>query len=107
MNVGPDGDNKTAGSKARATGVKAVASPAPKDGLGTQADYQKVYNAIAEKLEKDPEYDDGSYAPILIRLAWHASGTYDKQSKTGGSNGATMRFAPESGESSRSAIELI
>ncbi len=26
-----------------------------------------------------------------VRLAWHASGTYDAKSKTGGSNGATMR----------------
>jgi catalase (peroxidase I) len=37
-------------------------------------------------------YDDGSYGPVLVRLAWHASGTYDKDSKTGGSNGATMRM---------------
>lgn len=27
---------------------------------------------------------DGSYAPVLIRLAWHASGTYDKATGTGG-----------------------
>ena len=27
---------------------------------------------------------DGSYAPVILRLAWHASGTYDKDSKTGG-----------------------
>jgi hypothetical protein len=27
---------------------------------------------------------------VILRLAWHASGTYDKDSKTGGSNGATM-----------------
>jgi catalase (peroxidase I) len=33
---------------------------------------------------------------VLIRLAWHASGTYDKDTKTGGSNYATMRFKPES-----------
>lgn len=32
---------------------------------------------------------------MLVRLAWHASGTYDKNTGTGGSNGATMRFAPE------------
>jgi cytochrome c peroxidase len=31
----------------------------------------------------------------LIRLAWHASGTYSAHSKTGGSSGAGMRFAPE------------
>jgi cytochrome c peroxidase len=36
-----------------------------------------------------------SIGPTLVRLAWHASGTYDKVTKTGGSNGATMRFAPE------------
>jgi len=40
-------------------------------------------------------YDDGSFGPVLIRLAWHASGTYDKIAKNGGSNGATMRFEPE------------
>ncbi|KAF8800175.1 heme peroxidase [Phlegmacium glaucopus] len=34
---------------------------------------------------------DGSYG-----LAWYASGTYDKDSNTGGSNYATMRFEPES-----------
>jgi cytochrome c peroxidase len=59
-------------------------------------DYQKVYNEIASRLEEKDDYDDGSYGPVLLRLAWHASGTYDAATKTGGSNGATMRFAPES-----------
>ena len=27
---------------------------------------------------------DGSYGPILVRLAWHTSGTYDKTAGTGG-----------------------
>lgn len=62
----------------------------------TYADYQKVYKEIAERLEEKDDYDDGSYGPVLVRLAWHASGTYDKETGTGGSNGATMRFAPES-----------
>jgi cytochrome c peroxidase len=57
-------------------------------------DYQKVYNEVASRLEKD-DYDDGSYGPVLVRLAWHASGTYDAETGTGGSNGATMRFSPE------------
>lgn len=60
-----------------------------------QEDYQKVYNEIAARLEEKDDYDDGSYGPVLVRLAWHASGTYDKLTNTGGSNGATMRFAPE------------
>lgn len=59
-------------------------------------DYQKVYDKIAKLLEENDNYDDGSYGPVLLRLAWHASGTYDKLTNTGGSNGATMRFAPES-----------
>lgn len=69
-------------------------------------DYEKIYKEIAEMLDENPEwvqkfmgkkrclfsnsYDDGSYGPVLVRLAWHASGTYDKETKTGGSNGATM-----------------
>lgn len=61
----------------------------------TKEDYQKVYNEVASRLEENEDYDDGSYGPVLVRLAWHASGTYDKVTGTGGSNGATMRFAPE------------
>lgn len=62
----------------------------------TKADYQKVYDEIASRLEEKDDYDDGSFGPVLLRLAWHASGTFDKATGTGGSNGATMRFAPES-----------
>ncbi|KAI0972496.1 heme peroxidase [Xylaria arbuscula] len=61
----------------------------------TEADYQKVYNEVAARLEENEDYDDGSYGPVLVRLAWHASGTYDAATRTGGSDGATMRFAPE------------
>ena len=38
-------------------------------------DYQQVYNAIAKLLEEKDEYDDGSYGPVIVRLAWHCSGT--------------------------------
>ncbi|KAH9963898.1 heme peroxidase [Russula dissimulans] len=61
-----------------------------------KADYQKVYNKIAHKIDDAGDYDDGSYGPLLLRLAWHSAGTYDKETKTGGSNYATMRFEPES-----------
>ncbi|KAF5385924.1 hypothetical protein D9615_002607 [Tricholomella constricta] len=61
----------------------------------TKEDYQQVYNKIAELLDEAGEYDDGSYGPVILRLAWHSSGTYDKETNTGGSNYATMRFEPE------------
>ncbi|KAF1960360.1 heme peroxidase [Byssothecium circinans] len=61
----------------------------------TFEDYQHVYDQVAKRLEEKDDYDDGSYGPVLLRLAWHASGTYDAATGTGGSNGATMRFAPE------------
>jgi cytochrome c peroxidase len=33
---------------------------------------------------KNEKWDDGSIGPLLIRLAWHASGTYCKATGTGG-----------------------
>ena len=62
----------------------------------TQVDYNAVAQSIADVLECNPEYDDGSYGPLFVRLAWHASGTYSKTDGSGGSNGGCMRFTPES-----------
>ena len=62
--------------------------------IAKPGDYQAVYNAIAASIEEGAEdYDDGSFGPVMVRLAWHASGTYDKETGTGGSNGATMVFS--------------
>lgn len=72
----------------------------------TKEDYQKVYNEIAGRLEEDYHYDDGSYVPILVRLAWHASGTYDTKTDTGGSNGATMRVCPESFHGANAGLDI-
>ena len=41
----------------------------------TKDDYQKVYNEIASRLEEKDDYDDGSFGPVIVRLAWHCSGT--------------------------------
>ena len=38
-------------------------------------DYQQAYNDIAKLLEEKDDYDDGSYGPVIVRLAWHCSGT--------------------------------
>ena len=56
------------------------------------------YSAVREELKlimDNPSWDDGSQAPVFSRLAWHSSGTYDKVSATGGSNGAGMRLPIE------------
>jgi cytochrome c peroxidase len=79
---------------------------AAKEFKPTFSDYQAVYNAIASRLEENDEYDDGSYGPVLLRLAWHASGTYDKATGTGGSNGATMRFSPESDHGANAGLKV-
>jgi len=57
-------------------------------------DYDAVKSEIAARMDVE-DWDDGSFGPVLVRLAWHASGTYCCRSKTGGSDGATMRFGPE------------
>lgn len=82
------------------------ASATPKVFTPTKEDYQKVYNEIAGRLEEKDDYDDGSYGPVLVRLAWHASGTYDKETKTGGSDGATMRFAPEGDHGANAGLKV-
>ena len=71
----------------------------------TKEDYHKVYNEIGHMLVEKDEYDDGSYGPVLVRLVWHASGTYDVATGTGGSNGATMRFAPENDHGANAGLK--
>ncbi|PPQ90636.1 hypothetical protein CVT25_006619 [Psilocybe cyanescens] len=72
----------------------------------TKEDYIKVYNKIAQVIDDAGEYDDGSYGPVLLRLAWHSSGTYDKDTNTGGSNYATMRFEPESQHGANAGLNI-
>jgi len=45
--------------------------------------------------------------PMAMRVAWHASGTYDQQSKTGGSDGATMRFQPEFTDDANAGLTMM
>jgi len=67
---------------------------------------KEIYKAIEELIEDEKGTFDGygNFGPLFIRLAWHASGTYDQASKTGGSSGACMRFDPESGHGANAGL---
>ncbi|CED85495.1 cytochrome-c peroxidase [Phaffia rhodozyma] len=63
--------------------------------MSKPGDYEAVKKDIKSVIPQ-PGYDDGSAGPVFVRLAWHASGNYSLVEHTGGSNGAGMRFPPES-----------
>ncbi|ODV96415.1 hypothetical protein PACTADRAFT_49767 [Pachysolen tannophilus NRRL Y-2460] len=79
-------------------------------------DYQEVYNAIAQKLVDQDDYDDGSYGPVLVRLAWHQSGTFRKHpsgpkgcpysENAGGSFGGTMRYEYEGSNPANNGLDV-
>jgi len=56
---------------------------------------RKLRGLIAEK----------NCAPIILRLAWHASGTYDQETKTGGPLG-TIRFGQELAHGANAGLQI-
>jgi len=67
-------------------------------------DVEQVRKDIMAIL-KNKDYDDGSIGPVLVRLAWHSSGTYCAETKTGGSNGAGMRYEKEGGDPANAGLQ--
>lgn len=66
-------------------------------------------NAVAAEIQHKIINEKANSCPMAIRLAWHASGTWDQSdsSKTqGGSNGATMRFEPESNHGANAGLGI-
>lgn len=65
------------------------------------------YMAEIEKARRDLRalIASKSCAPIMLRLAWHDAGTYDKQTKTGGPNGS-IRFPEEYNHSANAGIKI-
>jgi len=66
--------------------------------------FARVRASIAGSLH-DPSHDDGSYTPLLIRFAWHSSGTFDLKSGTGGSDGGTIWRAAEAADPENAGLE--
>jgi cytochrome c peroxidase len=72
-------------------------------GAPSAAQLEEVRAAVRALL-RQPGYDDGSAGPVLVRLAWHSAGTYDKATGTGGSNGAGMRYEHEGGDPANAGL---
>ncbi|KAG7195662.1 uncharacterized protein KQ657_003432 [Scheffersomyces spartinae] len=73
-------------------------------GQGTSQKHVK--EEIKKIFHSAPEYDDGSLAPIILRLSWHCCATFDSNSKTGGSNGSTMRYVPEITDEGNTGLDI-
>ena len=71
-----------------------IAHPPALNTKSKDVDWNAVRARVVALLD-DEDWDDGSWGPVFVRLAWHASGTYDSKNKKGGSEGALMRFKPE------------
>ncbi|PSW07188.1 catalase/peroxidase HPI [Photobacterium lipolyticum] len=74
--------------------------------MGENFNYKKEFKKLALKdVKKDIEYvmtdskdwwpaDYGHYGPLMIRMAWHAAGTYRTGDGRGGASTGNQRFAP-------------
>ncbi|KAH7233104.1 putative heme-binding peroxidase [Fusarium tricinctum] len=81
-----------------------IDKPLSKNQVSRLGDFESVEKSIKDLL-RQPDYDDGSVGPVLVRLAWHSSGTYDKATDTGGSNGAGMRYEAEGGDPANAGLQ--
>ena len=81
-------------------------NPPAADPMGEAFDYAEEFKTLdLEALKKDVEAvmttsqdwwpaDFGHYGPLLIRMAWHAAGTYRISDGRGGAGSGEQRFAP-------------
>jgi catalase-peroxidase len=74
--------------------------------MGSDFNYAEAFNALdyaalkadltALMTDSKPWWpaDYGHYGPFMIRMAWHAAGTYRTADGRGGANSGQQRFAP-------------
>lgn len=91
-----------------AAGVYAMSGDQLQLDCSSCCSYDKLRKDITDAIDREDERrnDGTSIGPTLVRLAWHASGTYSVKDKTGGSNGATMRFSPECDWGANAGLKL-
>jgi hypothetical protein len=65
----------------------------------------ELRNAIRRSLVTPKSFA----CPIALRVAWHASGTFDPSdtARPGGSDGATMRFEPEVSDPANAGLGIV
>ncbi|OYO02357.1 catalase/peroxidase HPI [Enemella evansiae] len=81
-------------------------NPPATNPLGEDFDYARAFEALdLAEVKSDLEQllttsqdwwpaDFGHYGPLMIRMAWHAAGTYRVQDGRGGAGTGQQRFAP-------------
>jgi catalase-peroxidase len=81
-------------------------NPPTRDPMGKAFNYAKEFETLdLDAVKKDIEKimttsqdwwpaDYGHYGPLLIRMAWHAAGTYRIHDGRGGAGSGEQRFAP-------------
>jgi len=81
-------------------------NPAVSNPMGEDFDYAEAFSRldlaavkrdIAEVLTDSKDWwpaDFGHYGPLMIRMAWHAAGTYRISDGRGGAGAGQQRFAP-------------
>lgn len=67
---------------------------------------KEVVKVLDDDKYQDSSYDGANPGPLLLRLAWHAAGTFCKSTQTGGAAGATMRFDPELSWGANAGLKL-
>lgn len=65
------------------------------------------YAAVKQDIKDLIAQDVSTLGPGFVRLAWHMSGTYDKNTGTGGSCGATIRFSQELAHEANKGLDRI
>ncbi len=86
--------------------LRALRSNEAANPYGSGFDYAAAFTSLdLAEVRKDIEFvltdskdwwpaDYGNYGPLMVRLSWHAAGTYRVSDGRGGADGGQMRFEP-------------